>query len=70
MNWAVTSPPAKTTAQYKGDYLDVLAIRVPYGDEADPDLVRTEFLLTAYDRSPEWVPDQYIEGVVVQGGSG
>lgn len=69
MNWAVTSPPAKTTAQYNGAYLDVLAIRVPYGDEADPNLVRTEFLLAAYDRRPEWVPDQHVEGVVVQGGS-
>jgi hypothetical protein len=70
LNWAVTSPPAKTTAQYNGDYLDVLAIRVPYGDEADPDLVRTEFLLAAHDRRPEWVPDEHVEGVVVQGKSG
>ena len=67
MDWAVTSPPAKTTAEYRGDYFDVLAIRVPCGDEADPDLVRTEFLLGAHNQASEWVPDREIAGTVVQG---
>lgn len=65
MDWAVTSPPAKATAEVKGAYLDVLAIRVPCGDDADPDLVRTEFLLADYNHQPEWVPDREIGGVVV-----
>jgi hypothetical protein len=67
MNWTVTSPPAKTTAEHRGDYADVLAIRVPFGDDADPDLVRTEFLLATHNSSPEWVPDRDLAGVVVQG---
>jgi hypothetical protein len=66
MDWAVTSPPAKATAEVKGSYLDVLAIRVPCGDDVDPDYVRTEFLVADYNRQPEWVPDKEIEGVTVE----
>lgn len=66
MNWAVTSLPAKATADVKGTYLDILAIRVPCGEDADPDYVRTEFLLADYNRQPEWVPDKEIAGVTVE----
>lgn len=62
MDWVVTSPPAKTIARCDGSDLDVLAIRVPSGEDVGPGLVPTEFLLSGSGEQPFWEPISNIEG--------